>query len=475
MLIVVSANCLFFHLIAETAIKANSNRYGGNMREDIRGFANRRLQSRSKEPLVICLFLLFVISLTGLAPLSAKSDPLTINGDGGAQSNGAPSSSSLPQEQKTDWLTINRTVANQLSVNDLGEVIKSLPREAPIGDTVELMRQLNLFMRAGHRHRVARVIERLPEGDDESYEKDLSSIADFLIERRELDLARRLLERFPHIQPHHGSDLIDLWEKNGDPAEIDRWLAARMEENYNYRPPARRSFRGFHWESSWAEGSYDYWLFIRLRFKTRKGTEDELLGFLADDVRSHPADLTRSMRYLKAAYVTDNARSMSYRPGMERVANKVDVGWMGDICKPALAFDCYLLGIELAGRSPRAAISLFERALSLSFTDQDKKLMDEIIVSKWAFSDPFMNWEKAWRDWTKLELARSYKADDQANKAQPIIEELPSAYPDGIPAISLSKFAGQVQAASGARVVGTSIETAEVKNFPSVAYWRTRG
>src|SRR5215510_10095332 len=139
------------------------------MREDIRGSANRRAHSRSMARMVLCLFSLFVISLTGLAPLSAKSDPLTINGDGGAQSNGAPSRSSLPQEQKTDWWTINRTVANQLSVNDLGEVIKSLPREAPIGDTVELMRQLNLFMRAGHRHRAARVIERLPEGDDESY------------------------------------------------------------------------------------------------------------------------------------------------------------------------------------------------------------------------------------------------------------------------------------------------------------------
>jgi tetratricopeptide (TPR) repeat protein len=444
------------------------------MREDIRGFANRRLQSRSKAPLVLCLFSLFVVSLTGLAPLSAKSDPLTIDGDGGAQSDGAPSSSSLPQAEKTDWWTINRTVANQLSVNDLGEVIKSLPREAPIGDTVELMRQLNLFMRAGHRHRVAKVIERLPEGDDESYEKDLSSIADFLVERRELDLARRLLERFPHIQPYQGSSLIDLWAKNGAPAEIDRWLEARMEENYNYRPPARRSFRGFHWEPSWVEGSYDYWLFIRLRFRARKGTEDELLGFLADDVRSHPADLTRSMRYLTAAYATDNARSMGYRPGMERVANKLDVGWMGDICKPALAFDCYLLGIELAGRSPRAAISLFERALSLPFTDQDKKLMDEIVVSKWAFSDPFMNWEKAWRDWTKLELARSYKADDQANKAQPIIEELTAAYPDGLPAFSLSKFAGQVQAASGARVVESRIEKAEFKNTDSVEYWLSR-
>ena len=444
------------------------------MREDTRGSANRRARSRSKARMVLCLFSLFVISLTGLGPLSAKSDPLTKIGDGGAQSNGAPSNSSFPQDPEVDWGTINRTVANQLSVNDLAEVIKSLPREAPIGDAVELMRQLNLFMRAGHRRGAAKIIERLPEGDDESYENNLSSIADFLVERQELDLARRLLERFPNIIPRRGSDLIDLWAKNGDPAEIDRWLAARMEENNNYRPPARQSSRRFHWESSSVERSYDNWLFIRLSFRTRKGTEDELLGFLADDVRSHPADLTRSMRYLKTAYATDAARSMSYRQGRERVANKLDVGWMGDICKPALAFECYLLGIELAGRSPRAAISLFERALSLSFTDQDKKLMDEMIVSNWAFRDPFMNWEKAWRDWTKLELAKSYKADDQANKAQPIIEELTAAYPDGIPAYSLSKFAGQVQAASGARVVGTRIEKAEVKNIDSVEYWRTR-
>src|SRR5215475_14830856 len=121
------------------------------MREDIRGSANRRAQSRSKAPLVLCLFSLFVISLTGLGPLSAKSYPLTKNGDGDPQSNGGPSKSSLPQDPEVDWGAINRSVANQLSVNDLAEVIKSLPREAPIGDAVELMRQLNLLMRAGHR------------------------------------------------------------------------------------------------------------------------------------------------------------------------------------------------------------------------------------------------------------------------------------------------------------------------------------
>src|SRR5262249_43450206 len=81
---------------------------------------------------------------------------------------------------------------------------------------------------------------------------------------------------------------------------------------------------------------------------------------------------------------------------------------------------------------------------------------------------------KAWRDWTKLELARSYKADDQASKAQPIIEELTAAYPYGLPDLSLSKLAGLVQAGSGARVIEGRIVKAEAKNAASGEYWFTR-
>src|SRR5262245_45601522 len=370
------------------------------MREDIRGSANRRAQSRSKAPLVLCLFSLFVISLTGLAPLSAKSDSLTKNGVGDAQSDGSPSISSLPQDPKPDWWAINRAIVNQLSVNDLGEVIKSLPPSASIGDVVELLRQLNLFVRAGHRHRAAQVIDRLPKDAQASYKNLLSNAADFLIGREEWDLARRFLERAAQAGPGWGCVLIKSWSEQGDPSEIDRWLASRMDKNLSY------------------------WLTERLRFRTQMRTEGELLDILANEVKAHPTDLARARRYVHA---------------VETVGNKFKLDWMGDICKPVLAFECYQLGTEVSPRSPRAAISLFERALSLPFNDQDKKLLHESIsrLANFLFSD----WEKAWRDWTKLELARSYKADDQASKAQPIIEELTAAYPYGLPDLSLSKLA----------------------------------
>src|SRR5262245_51444102 len=406
------------------------------MREDIRGSASRRAQSRSKARLALCLFSLFVISLTGLAPLSAKPNPFAKDGDGGAQRNGAPGSSSLPQDPKIEWWAINKSVVDQLSVNDLGEIIKSLPPAASIGDVVESLRQLNLFVRAGHRHRAAQVIDGMPKDVDASYKTTLSHAADFLIGREEWDLARWFLERAPQAEPGWGYVLIKNWSEKGDPSEIDRWLAARMEENFSY------------------------WLFERLRFRVQLKTEGALLDILANDVKAHPADLVRARRYVEAAMTVGN--------------NKYKLDWMGDTCKPALAFECYQLGTEVAPQSPRAAISLFERALSLPFTDQDKKLLHENIISRLAISFGFLNWEKAWRDWTKLELARSYKADDQANKAQPIIEEITAAYPDGLPDLGLSKFAGQVQFASGARVVEGRIVKAEAKNADSVEYWLTR-
>ncbi|MCI0392907.1 MAG: hypothetical protein MOB07_29600 [Acidobacteria bacterium] len=405
------------------------------MSENVRGSANRQTQARYKARLVVCLLSLSMIPLTGRVSLCAQTDRLAKNGDAHAQGAGESRGLSPSQDSKADWWSINKAVLEQLSVNDLGEVIKSLPQAPPIGDVVELLRELNLFVRAGHRHRATQVIDRLPKDADATYQSLLSHVGDFLIGREEWDLARRFLERAPQAEPGWSYVLIKRWAEKGDPAEIDRWLAARMEENYSY------------------------WLFERLRFRTQLRTESELLDILAKDVKAHPADLARARRYVNA---------------VETVGNKFNLDWMGDTCKPAFAFECYQLGNAVAPRSPRAAIPLFERALSLPFTDQDKKLLHENIISRLANSFVFLDWENAWRDWTKQELARSYKSDDQANKAQPIIEELTAAYPNGLPDLGLLKFAGVVQGESGARVIEGRILKAEARNADSGEYWLTR-
>jgi hypothetical protein len=201
-------------------------------------------------------------------------------------------------ESAPEWDKLNSSVIEQLLAEDIGAVIASLPPTPPRGDVYASMRRLNLFARAGNRTKVSEVIDSLPVITGPLAQSLLSGAVDFLFYRQELDLARRTVEKLPQARPLTGHELISQWAEKGDPVEIDRWLAARMAQNY------------------------DYWLFIRLEFRRRRGTAGELVDSLENEVKANPADLARAIRYLKAAgYAGKGIRS----------------DWMGETCKPALA------------------------------------------------------------------------------------------------------------------------------------------
>jgi tetratricopeptide (TPR) repeat protein len=112
--------------------------------------------------------------------------------------------------------------------------------------------------------------------------------------------------------------------------------------------------------------------------------------------------------------------------------------------------------------------------LAVSFTEQDQKRIDQEIRHRMAAFIPPQVWERDLRLWTKTALAQSYKANGQADKAQPLIEELAAANKDGLPHVSWSQFAGEVQADSGARVIEGRIKEAEAGNENSSDYWHMR-
>jgi tetratricopeptide (TPR) repeat protein len=130
-----------------------------------------------------------------------------------------------------------------------------------------------------------------------------------------------------------------------------------------------------------------------------------------------------------------------------------------------------VLAFDLVGSN--AAVSLFERAISLPFTDRDSQLLSEEMNGRLSSFLPITD-RKEFVSLTKFQLAKIYQASGQAEKAQPIIEELAAAYPDGLPSFNLSQFAGQVQAMSGARVVEKRFKQAEAKNTESARYWYDR-
>jgi tetratricopeptide (TPR) repeat protein len=335
-------------------------------------------------------------------------------------------------ESAPEWDKLNSSVIEQLVVEDLGAVIASLPPSPPRGDVHASMRRLNLFARAGNRMKVSEVIDSLPVITGPLAQSLLSGAVDFLVYRQEFDLARRMVEKLPQARPLTGHQVVGQWAEKGDPVEIDRWLAARMAQNY------------------------DYWLFIRLEFRSRRGTAGELVDSLENEVKAHPADLARAIRYLKAARYAGKA---------------IRFDWMGETCKPALAAECFVLAFDLADSN--AAVSLFERAISLSFTDRDSLLLSEEMNGRLSLFLPITE-RKEFVSLTKFQLAKIYQTSDQAEKAQKIMEELAAAYPDGLPSFDLSQFAGKVQAISGARVIENRFKQAEVKNTNSAQYWYDR-
>lgn len=386
---------------------------------------------------------LLIISSTGGAAFGLLDRPLDEAIRTSTPETSAQTWRSQLIESPFEWEKLNQSVIEQLTVADLGEIIAALPPSSPSGDLHASMRRLNLFVRAGNRTKVAEVIDSLPEITGPLAQSLLSGAVDFLVYRQEFDLARRILEKGPQATPLTGDQLVRQWAKNGDPVEIDRWLAARMEQNY------------------------DYWLFIRLEFRKGRGTAGELLDSLANEVKAHPADLARAVRYLRAAQFADRG---------------VRLDWMGETCKPALAAECFVLAFDLAPfsnlsrfsyASSDSAVLLFERALSLPFTDRDPQLLSREMNGRLSYFPPVID-RKAFINLTKFQLAKVYQAKGQAEKAQPIIEELAAAYPDGLPSFNLSQFAGQVQAMSGARVVEKRFEQAEAKNTDSANYWYDR-
>jgi hypothetical protein len=130
-----------------------------------------------------------------------------------------------------EWWAIDRAVVDQLMMENLGDVVAKVAESDTAGDVAGLLRAFDVFARAGHRERALETINRLAVAPQSAPAAQLSNVADFLIGRDEWELARLFLERFPHAEPGWGYVFIKHWASDGNPNEIDRWLAARSDGN----------------------------------------------------------------------------------------------------------------------------------------------------------------------------------------------------------------------------------------------------
>ena len=326
--------------------------------------------------------------------------------------------------EEPDWWIVERDVVGQLFTRDVGAWARALDVAAMPDAVVARMTRFQVLVRAGHARGQRRAIRAL---------RDLAPVLqagaiDFLIGREDREMARFAMEQWPHAPPGWGRAFFRDWAKTAKPGEVDRWLAVQA-------------------------GKSRHWILTRLDFRHSLGTADELVDEQAEAVRKRPDDLDGVLFYLD---VLNAARATR------------DLGWIANVVRPQRARDSRRLGSKLLSHAPRVGIALLERAASQPLTDEERRGLTFLLSVP---SD--IDIEQRFRDGVKLDLMRAYLRVGEAARSQKLLEELSARYPNGIPAGMLA-IAGQVQAASGARVIEERVRKAEAANKDDPLYWLGR-
>ncbi len=339
------------------------------------------------------------------------------------------------QRQSLQWWNIDQKAT---------EILKSRSAESFLSERGKpslepLLVRLNVSTRFGQTDQALAVIEELTKLNPPPDKHILSSAADFLIGREMWPLAKRFLTSFPAAEPGWGYVYVKHQSKSASFQQLDGWLA-----------------------SQFAKTQATYWLKERMRYRKDQGKADELMAEFKNDIGKNPTDLAKATAVIDAV-----------SPG-----SAAALDWMATACKPKLAFESLMVAEKLSlAQSPKAATALYERSLSLPFSDADRKAMIDYLHRQTAMpmvDQSSKNLQSMLRSWTKSSLARAYQAQGLSKKAQPLIEELAVSSAGGLAMPGFSQFAGQVQKGSGARVFETAIEKAEPGKKDSSDYWLSR-
>lgn len=341
---------------------------------------------------------------------------------------------------------MEREITRVLLEKDAGEVANQLALEAAPNRVAHWLRRLSLFARAGHRARTLQTLNLLAEASDMPPISERWVVAQAvkeIIGENDLAALKTYYERIMPIDAAGADNLIRLWERDGDTKELDAWLAERALQ-------------------------HEEWFQLRIHWRTKLGTVNELLDALAADVRANPQDVERAFLYLRANEWAGRAQNVLWLADIFEMRLKSDSA-------PRLAYGSYELGSRLKTDLPQIAVKLFELSLRLPFTANDMQLIRERVIIRFSVSPGVKNWEKQLRFWTKQQLIESYRLTNQPQAAQVLVEELVAMKDDDdILTEDVHTLAGAVQRQSGMRVVEAKILNNEATGRESAAYWTER-
>jgi len=338
--------------------------------------------------------------------------------------------------------TVTEAVRNELYQRDLIEWSDQLARQLDEADVKALMTALDVFLRAGQPERISRAIEKLG-----ARKSGRLHAGGFWPERLlELQYYTQARQWFDGVEQNPCDRnlvraFIRNWEATGDLDELEVWLKTKADGD---NPP------GGKLPHQWADLYYEY----LARWKKLPGHVDGL----AKQVRENPSQREPILRYLAARRHLDGIK-----PALD---------WLGKIAEPAHALDAFELARMMGDEQIESTIRLLDRSLTLPVTDHDRQWFNKRSMCAAYF--PPDEVETTLRRWTKGRLAWACFVTKKLDRAQKLVEELTGKKDGTLDDLGPLQFAGQVQAASGQRVVEGRIKQAEELQKDSERYWLAR-
>jgi len=344
-----------------------------------------------------------------------------------------------------DWGNVGKKVSGDLHKRDLLTWSDELAGDLANADAETLQVAAEVFRRAGQPARMSQAILGLGK----------TSLAG----RRgsDWDMVERLLKLGWHEQARAWFDTFPA--RCLPPADMQgfvKWLVARegadRAENW-LRGKARNEVAvGMFWERNWTRTYWDY--------LAGTGKLAEHVNALAERIKQSPTDADLVFEYVGAR---------SNLPEQQRLPPI----WLAETTRLERALHNFALGQMFRGDDPpEAAIQFYDRSLACPVIDYDRQHFNEF--SGWSMYVAPEEAEKHLRRAAKAGLAEACFKAKKLDRAQKLVEELTGKKDGTLADLGPFQFAGQVQAASGQRVVEDRIKKAEAENKDSIRYWLNR-
>jgi tetratricopeptide (TPR) repeat protein len=213
------------------------------------------------------------------------------------------------------------------------------------------------------------------------------------------------------------------------------------------------------WLMTMPLGGDGFWVKERLRFNTVHGRSERLIRELTNRVRGNPEDIDGAIMFLDALVYARHTETEEW-----------DLSWMTEAIRPQLATEAEQIASRLKTLSNwMTATTFYRQAIDAPLTDEEVghlAVMHQAFISPEQLRAAFAVHAREGMAECLLKMGR----EDRAQKWMVEAADIRERHNLGLNVL----FAGQVQAASGQRVIESRIKEEEWKSDHDPEYWRKR-